>query len=188
MSILIPLGQASQLMTTDSPFVIFEHASTETANRESGMAKRATFGRLLIAPRACYSSPDSRRTEMAPSNETVIRDFCAAWRRKNIDELLGFFAVDAVYHNIPVEPVKGLDAIRETFSMFVAPAQDAEFELLKIAAAGDVVFTERIDRFTIMGKTIALPVAGVFELCNGKITAWRDYFDLQTWMRQSGMS
>ena len=35
------------------------------------------------------------------------------------------------------------------------------------------------------GKTIALPVAGVFELRDGKIAAWRDYFDLQTFMTQS---
>ena len=49
-----------------------------------------------------------------------------------------------------------------------------------------MVFTERVDRFRIMGKQVALPVAGVFEIRNGKIAAWRDYFDMQTWMKQSG--
>lgn len=124
---------------------------------------------------------------MAADNQKIVRDFCAAWQRKNIDELLGYFTPDAVYHNMPLEPLKGVAAIRETLNMFVTPAERIEFELLAIAAAGDTVFTERIDRFTMLGKNVALPVAGVFEIRNGKIAAWRDYFDMQTWMKQTGM-
>ena len=124
---------------------------------------------------------------MPTSNEKIVQDFCAAWARKNIDELLSFFTPDAVYHNIPLEPLNGVAAIRETINMFAAPAQSIEFEMLNIASSGDVVFTERVDRFTMMGKTVSLPVAGVFELRNGKIAAWRDYFDMQTWMKQTGM-
>jgi len=118
--------------------------------------------------------------------EQVVRDFCAAWARKDIEELLGFFTADAVYHNMPLEPVRGLDAIRQTFNLFVGPADRIEFEVCGLATAGDSVFTERIDRFTMMGKTVALPVAGVFEVRGGKIAAWRDYFDMQTWLKQTG--
>lgn len=124
---------------------------------------------------------------MASQSEKVVRDFCAAWVRKDIDELLGFFTPDAVYHNMPVEPLKGVAAIRETLNMFATPAEHIEFEMLAVASSGDVVFTERVDRFKIMGKDVALPVAGVFEVRNGKIAAWRDYFDMQTWMKQTGM-
>ena len=123
---------------------------------------------------------------MSAENEKIVRDFCAAWRRKNIDELLGWFTADAVYHNIPLEPLKGVDAIRSTLEMFVTPAERIEFEMLAIASSGNLVFTERIDRFTLMGKNVALPVAGVFEVRNGKIAAWRDYFDMQTWLKQTG--
>ena len=124
---------------------------------------------------------------MATQNEKIVRDFCAAWARKNIDELLGFFTPDAVYHNMPLEPLQGVAAIRETINMFATPAEGIEFEMLAIASAGDVVFTERVDRFKMMGKSVELPVAGVFEVRNGKIAAWRDYFDMQTWMKQTGM-
>jgi limonene-1,2-epoxide hydrolase len=123
---------------------------------------------------------------MAAESEQLIREFCAAWRRKNIDELLGYFTPDAVYHNMPLEPLHGVDAIRATLDMFVTPAERIEFEMLGIASAGDLVFTERVDRFTMMGKTVALPVAGVFQVRNGKIAAWRDYFDMQTWLKQTG--
>jgi len=123
---------------------------------------------------------------MANASEKVVQNFCAAWRRKDIDELLSFFTPDAVYHNMPLEPLQGIDAIRETINMFAAPADSIEFEMRAIASSGDTVFTERVDHFKMMGKTISLPVAGVFEVRNGKIAAWRDYFDMQTYMKQSG--
>ena len=118
--------------------------------------------------------------------ETVVRDFCAAWSRRDIAELLGYFTDDAVYHNIPLAPVSGKDGIREVLNLFVPPAETIAFEMLHLAARGNVVFTERVDRFSMGGKAIELPVAGVFEVRDGKIAAWRDYFDFATWQRQSG--
>ena len=52
-----------------------------------------------------------------------------------------------------------------------------EFRLINIAAGGPVVMTERIDVFTLAGKTFDLQVMGAFEVNDGKIKAWRDYFD-----------
>jgi limonene-1,2-epoxide hydrolase len=117
--------------------------------------------------------------------ESIVRDFCAAWTRRDIPELLGYFADDAVYHNMPLAPATGKDAIREILNLFVPPATTIVFDMLHVASAGSVVFTERVDRFVIAGKEIALPVAGVFEVRDGKIAAWRDYFDFATWQRQS---
>ncbi len=117
-------------------------------------------------------------------NEERIREFCAAWSRRSIDELLGFFQPDAVYHNMPMEPVRGHEGIRRVLEMFVPPAEWIEWEVLRTASSGDVVFTERVDRFRIGGRTVSLPVAGVFELRDGKIAAWRDYFDMGSWTRQ----
>lgn len=118
--------------------------------------------------------------------EDIVKDFCAAWSRRNIEELVAYFTDDAVYHNIPMPPVTGKDGIREVLHLFVPPAEAIEFAMLHVASRGDVVFTERIDRFTMGGKRVELPVAGVFELRGGKIAAWRDYFDMATWQRQSG--
>ena len=49
---------------------------------------------------------------------------------------------------------------------------------------GNIVFNERIDMFDIGEKRIELPVAGMFEVRGGKITLWRDYFDLQSFTKQ----
>ena len=111
--------------------------------------------------------------------ETVVRDFCAAFARNDVQEILAFFSEDAVYHNIPLEPVAGRGAIEATLKQFIDPSGRSEFEIRHIAANGNVVLTERIDRLTIGGKPVELPVMGTFEVGDdGKIRAWRDYFDM----------
>ena len=122
---------------------------------------------------------------MATDAEKVVTEFCNAWPRKNVDELLGFFTDDAVYHNIPVEPAKGKEAIRGVINMFLPMAKSVQFKVLKSASAGNVVFDERVDIFDLgNGKTISLPVAGVFEVTGTKISAWRDYFDMAMYTKQ----
>ncbi len=122
---------------------------------------------------------------MATDAEKVVTEFCNAWPRKNIDELLGFFTDDAVYHNIPFEPARGKDAIRAAINTFLPMAKSLQFKVLKSASAGNVVFNERVDVFDLGGgKTISLPVAGVFEITGSKISAWRDYFDMAMYTKQ----
>ena len=122
---------------------------------------------------------------MSTDAERIVRDFCATWERLDIDELLGFFTPDAVYHNMPMPPVQGKAAIKAVFQQFVAPSTWIEWDTLNIADAGNVVLTERIDRYEMAGKRVELPVAGVFEVEGGKIAAWRDYFDMADWTRQT---
>jgi len=122
---------------------------------------------------------------MASGSVAIVEQFCAAFARRDSTELLEFFADGAVYHNMPMAPVTGKDAIKGVLDMFLAPAQSVEFVMLQIADSGDVVLTERLDKFVLGGKTVELPVAGVFELKDGKITAWRDYFDIATWTKQA---
>jgi limonene-1,2-epoxide hydrolase len=119
--------------------------------------------------------------------EQVVKNFCTAITRRDVKEICSFFAPDAIYHNIPIEPVAGHAAIEAVLQQFIGPATDAEFELLAIATVGNKVLTERVDRFTIMGKRIELPVMGTFEITDqGKISAWRDYFDMAQFTKQMG--
>lgn len=115
----------------------------------------------------------------------VVRAFCAAWEARDQDRVLDAFTEDAIYHNIPMQPAVGKDAIRALLAMILAPATDVTFEIVNMAASGDVVLTERVDTFHMGERTIALPVMGVFEVRDGRIAAWRDYFDLATWTKQA---
>ena len=119
-------------------------------------------------------------------NEETVQRFCAAFSRRDVDELCAFFTPDAVYHNIPMAPAEGIDAIRASLEMFVPTSPYIEFEMVNIASAGRIVFTERVDRMEFGGKAVELPVTGVFELQDGRIKAWRDYFDMQMFLGTSG--
>ena len=114
----------------------------------------------------------------------VVRDFCATWGKGDLDAIIGFFTDDAVYHNIPVAPVTGKQAIRDTIAGFTAGVDSVEFRVLNIAADGNVVLTERVDAFITPTVTIELPVMGTFEVKGDHIAAWRDYFDLNQFMSQ----
>ena len=103
-----------------------------------------------------------------------------------MEECLGYVAEDAVYHIMPMPPMQGKPAIKTILQQIVSPTTWIEWETLNMAEAGNIVFTERVDRFEMDGKKVELPVAGVFEIESGKIKAWRDYFDMAAWTRQTG--
>ena len=57
--------------------------------------------------------------------------------------------------------------------------------MLNISESGSTVLTERVDVFAFPGgHEIALPVMGAFDIERGKITGWRDYFDMNQFMSQ----
>ena len=110
--------------------------------------------------------------------DALVRSFCDAWARRDIDEIMGYFGDDPVYHNIPMAPSVGRDAVREFIAGFLGMASDMDFVIHRQVASGNVVFNERTDTMTLGDNTVALPVAGVFEITDGRISAWRDYFDM----------
>jgi len=115
----------------------------------------------------------------------VVSEFCAAFGNgKTPAELVDYFTDDAVYHNIPVDPAVGHDAILALLNMFMGAIDRVEFQVRNVAAVGDTVLTERVDVFYLPNSTIELPVMGTFEVKDGKIAAWRDYFDLNQYMTQ----
>ncbi|MHB1924775.1 MAG: limonene-1,2-epoxide hydrolase family protein [Acidimicrobiales bacterium] len=114
----------------------------------------------------------------------VVARFISAWPEGDAAALASFFTDDAVYHNIPMEPIVGREAIGATFAAFMGMAERIEFETLHTAVEGSIVMTERIDRFISPARTVTLPVMGTFEVVDGKIRAWRDYFDLAQFTTQ----
>ena len=115
-------------------------------------------------------------------NEQIIRDFIAAWSNLDADELTGYFTEDGVYHNMPTDPVAGQDNLRGFIAAFLANWDKTDWELLNLFSSGDVVMAERVDRTVVAGKPVDLPCCGVFEMRDGKIAVWRDYFDMATYV------
>jgi limonene-1,2-epoxide hydrolase len=116
-------------------------------------------------------------------NERIVTDLCGAFDRMDADELIQFFTPDAVYHNVPLPPSRGREEIYASLRGITSRFRGIRTEILRQISVGDLVMNERIDYFTFDDRVVALPIAGVFELRDGKVAAWRDYFDLDTLRR-----
>ena len=116
----------------------------------------------------------------------LIEDFCRAWSRLDPAELAGYFAADGIYHNMPAAPVQGRDAIEAFIRAFTERWTETTWEIVSLVESGGLVVAERVDHTRIGDETVDLPCAGIFEIRDGRIAVWRDYFDLGTYMRAAG--
>ena len=129
---------------------------------------------------AATSQVVTAATDATERNLQLTREFFQAWERKDVDAIVAAFAPDGVYHNIPFKPIQGREPIRKAVAKFVAAGDDMTFDLLKVVCAGDTVVTERADGWSHKGRRHSLPVMGILEFdAAGKITGWREYFDLK---------
>ncbi len=120
---------------------------------------------------------------MTPAD--TVTAFIAAIERKDVAAAVRFAAADISYENMPISPVVGHDALAATLEMFLAAATEVDWRILRQHEVGSVVFNERLDRFRIGNGWLELPIAGVFHIDDdGKISLWRDYFDMATYERQ----
>jgi limonene-1,2-epoxide hydrolase len=119
---------------------------------------------------------------MSAPTELVTR-FFEAWKpaygfRKAMTE---FLAVDVEYENVGMTSTRGLEDAVKTIEGFVQSLGFAGMvvQMRSIAANGNTVMTERVDDlYDAKGQRLAsLRVMGVLEVRDGKIAAWRDYFD-----------
>lgn len=117
----------------------------------------------------------------------IVDQFIARLNAMDLAGAWALLAPDIVYHNIPLAPVTGPDAVRAVFARIDAEAID--WIVHASAEAGCHVLNERTDRFRLKdGRWVELRVMGIFEVVDQKITAWRDYFDLGQWMAQMAPS
>ena len=110
-------------------------------------------------------------------NDALVRAFLAAWEGRDSAFILDHLTDDAVYHAVPLDPIVGKAALRAWVEGFAA-VPPGRLEIRNQTATGDVVMNERTDRITIEGRVVTLPICAVFELRHGRISAWREYFDL----------
>src|SRR5258706_818336 len=95
--------------------------------------------------------------------DLVLR-FCDAFGKGATPaELVEYFADDAVYHNIPVDPAVGREAILGLLNMFVTPAERVEFRVVNIVADGHTVLPDRVDAFQLPNSLAPFPGRGTFE-------------------------
>ncbi len=119
---------------------------------------------------------------MTPA-ETVTA-FIDAIERKDLESAVALVSDDCEYDNVPMGKVHGPAEIRALLEPMLGTAGTIEWIVHRQAAEGPLVFNERLDRFEMPHGWIDVPVTGVWEVHDGAITLWRDYFDLGTYRDQ----
>jgi limonene-1,2-epoxide hydrolase len=121
---------------------------------------------------------DAAKPGDAAKPEDVVRAFCDAVSKRDAEVLRPLLADGAVYHNVGMVPSVGVEAVLANlegqWQMFSVVY---DFQVRNLAASGDVVLTERVDVVGADGGSMPVPVMGAFEVRDGRITHWRDYFD-----------
>lgn len=117
------------------------------------------------------------------SNTKIIKEFIACWSNLNPEEIANYFTEDGCYFNMPTRPVKGRKAIEQFVKGFIATWTATDWEIINIVESGNLVFCERLDKTKMAANAVDLPCMGIFEMEDGKIKEWRDYFDLATYTK-----
>ena len=124
---------------------------------------------------------------------SIVRAFEQAFNRQDVNALLDCFTETASYHDTFFGAHTGRAALRAMFErMFregreYAWTMETVLEQRELAAAEwtfSYVVTEAIPRSA--GRKVRFPGMSIFELREGKITAYREYFDKGTALLQLG--
>ena len=109
----------------------------------------------------------------------IVEQLIAAWESLDPQAVVACFAADGVWHNMPYAEIAGHDRIAAAVAGFLADTAECRFDIRHLAEiAPGVVITERVDIFrSESGPELRLPVMGIFEVRDGLIQVWRDYFD-----------
>jgi limonene-1,2-epoxide hydrolase len=122
--------------------------------------------------------------DAAKSPIEVVKAFNAAMEKKDFDTGLRYVADSCEYTNGPMGTLHGPAGVRAMLEPFFAPIVEQTFIIKREVADGPVVFLERLDRHLMPTGWIELPVTGVYEVHDGRITVWHEYFDLATIQKQ----
>lgn len=114
----------------------------------------------------------------------VVKAFMTAMEKMDYDTALKYVSNDCAYTNGPLGTMHGPAGVRAALEPFFSMMSENVFVIIRELAAGPTVFLERLDRHRLPTGWIELPVTGVFEVHDGQITVWNEYFDAATIQKQ----
>lgn len=138
---------------------------------------------MAMAPMAAHAA------DTDASRVAVVKEMIAAWKAADWKKVGDLFAEDGVLHSMMIEPVKGREAIYQRIAALGKGAPGGVvLDVSHMGVIDGLVFIERVDRFTYNGKPGAVPVVGVLDVQDGKVKAWREYYDRAQLLKEMGAS
>lgn len=122
---------------------------------------------------------------MSANAGDVVTALIHACERRDLDAVVALVTDDIEYDNVPIGKVHGPDGVRSVLSGGVTQAaSEIEWVVHRQVVDGNTVMNERTDRFLVDGRWVDIPIAAVFEVRDGRVCLWRDYFDLESYRKQ----
>jgi limonene-1,2-epoxide hydrolase len=126
---------------------------------------------------------------MGAAEEKLVMEFLGHGHGSelDVDAIVEMMTDDVFFEvNVPTRrPRIGREAAREELARNAAVATgDLDGTVLSMASNDRLVFQERNTVFEMGDKRITLRLAAVFEVVDGKIAAWREYYDTVDLARQ----
>jgi limonene-1,2-epoxide hydrolase len=106
----------------------------------------------------------------------TVETFLYALQDQDFDTADSLLADDLVYQNVGLPTIRGRSRAMGLFRRMEGRL-GFEVKIHRIATEGAAVLTERTDALVIGPLRLQFWVCGVFEVHEGRITLWRDYFD-----------
>jgi limonene-1,2-epoxide hydrolase len=107
----------------------------------------------------------------------TVTAFLDALGRLDLDAALALLAEDVAYQNVSLPWARGKAAVGKQLGLLTRYCTGFEAINHRIVGDGDTVLTERTDIIEIGRVRSEFWVCGTFEIRDGKIVLWRDYFD-----------
>ena len=121
---------------------------------------------------------DEADRQVTSSATTLVRRFLDLLQADDIDTASDLLAVDVRYINVSLPTIRGRDRVRQALgAVFGLPGAGFEVYIHSISEADDTVLTERTDVLICGPIRIQIWVCGRFDVVNGEIAMWKDYFD-----------
>ena len=143
----------------------------------------AALGVILLTAAAPAISADTDAQKLA-----TVKKMIEAWNTLDWQQVYGLFAEDGVLESMMLpEPTVGREAISKRIGALAKDISRIELRIRHMGVADGVVFIERVDDFVYRGKHGKVPVVGVVEVEQGRVKAWREYYDRDQMITAMGL-
>ena len=130
---------------------------------------------------------------MGKESERIVLEFVRAayGEHMDVDAMIALVADDFVWQlNVPLSPViTGREAARaelERHNQMSTGMVDGS-EIRAVVSNDDTVVLERLDVNVVFGKKLTFHVTSIFDVRDGAITCWREYWDTGAVAQQLGI-
>jgi limonene-1,2-epoxide hydrolase len=115
-------------------------------------------------------------TDLEQANVKLVTDFCAAWRRHDVEVLMPYLADTISYRITETTPaIVGRTMFHDRIKDILGRMTSIEFAVVETLAKGPIVLNERHDTLVSPQRTRHYHAVGMFFLAGGRIVEWTDY-------------